>query len=469
MGNLSAVTVAMNAAWNSMKQGFDPGKQFSPGEPLTVAGTDPVSMGPRQSQYRMGQNLNITPRVEENMMPFALLRTLADSSDIIRICINARKDQVAGLGWDIVPVDPEDQGEYKEQIKVIKSFFQKPDRVLDFVTWQGQLIEEVLVTDALTLFRRKTKGGSLYAIEQIDGTTIKPLVDIRGKTPLPPEEAYQQILYGRVQSSYNLNEMIYAPKNRRIWTQYGMSPTEIIIIKVNLALRRDDFFMRYYTKGAMPDAGLFQTDTNWTPEQLASYQELWNDLMSGNIDNRMSLRFVPKGSYTATKEWKFENSFDEWLARIIANAFSVSPMMFTKMMNRASGGVTEQMQADVGLKPLVKYLETIYSNIIQSDLGQLNLKFKFVDQKADDAALEVDKNVKYVGAGIYSVDEVRQSEGKAPVGIPNMIIAGGAGPVFLTKEVIEKAIANQLNPQNTGIIADSSVSPEPSSTENTDK
>lgn len=451
---LNAVSSAMSVAWKAMKMGFDDGVQFSPGQPLQVQGNDPLSMGPRQNQYRTGQNLNINPRAENDLTPFSILRTLADSSDLVRICINARKDQMAGLEWDIVPKNPEDTGDYKSEIDTLKEFFEYPDRVLDFPTWQGQFLEEVMVTDAPCLFRRMTRGGTLYGIEQIDGTTIKPLVDVRGRTPLPPEKAYQQILYGRVQSEYDVNELIYAPRVRRVWTQYGMSPTEIIIIKVNLALRRDDFYMRYYTKGAMPDAGLFQTETNWTPDQLAQYQELWDDLMRGNIDNRMSLRFVPKGTYTPTKEWKFESAFDEWLGRIVANAFSVSPMMFAKMMNRASGGVQEQIQNDVGLKPLIKYMENVLSRIIQIDLKQPKLKFKYIDKKADDAALEVDKNVKYVAAGIYSIDEVRQAEGKAALGIPNMIISGGAGPVFLTKDVIDRAIEGLTNPQAPGLLAD---------------
>lgn len=453
--SLSTISSAMSVAWRAMKQGFDDGQQFPPGQPLEVQGNDPQRMGPRQTMFNVGQNLNISPRSEVQAAPFALLRTLSDSSDLIRICINMRKEQMAGLEWDIVPKDPEDQGTYTEEIKVIKEFFEYPDRVLDFQTWQGQYLEEVMVNDAPCLYRRKTRKGTLYGIEQIDGTTIKPLIDVRGRTPLPPNTAYQQILYGRVQSEYNMDEMVYAPRNRRIWTQYGMSSTEIILVKTNLALRRDDFFMRYYTKGAMPDAGLFETDTNWTPDQLAQYQELWNDLMSGNIDNRMSLRFVPKGTYTQTKEWKFESSFDEWLGRITANAFQVSPMIFTKMMNRASGGVQEQIQNDVGLRPLIKYMETLFNRFIQIDLEQPKLRFKYTDRKAEDAQLEVDKNVKYVAAGIYSIDEVRQAEGKAALGIPNMIISGGAGPVFLTKEVVDRSIEGLLNPQDPSVLADS--------------
>jgi hypothetical protein len=38
-----------------------------------------------------------------------------------------------------------------------------------------------------------------------------------------------------------------------------------------------------------------------------------------------------------------------------------------------------------------------------------------------------------------------------------MIISGGAGPVFLTREVIDKSIEGLLNPQDTSIIADQST------------
>jgi hypothetical protein len=58
------------------------------------------------------------------------------------------------------------------------------------------LLEEMLVIDAATLYPRYNRGGSLYALDIIDGATIQPLIGEDGRAPEPPDPAYQQILKG---------------------------------------------------------------------------------------------------------------------------------------------------------------------------------------------------------------------------------------------------------------------------------
>ena len=57
-------------------------------------------------------------------------------------------------------------------------------------------LEDMLVIDAVTLYPRYTRGGDLYAVDVIDGSTITPLVADDGRTPEPPDPAYQQVLHG---------------------------------------------------------------------------------------------------------------------------------------------------------------------------------------------------------------------------------------------------------------------------------
>jgi hypothetical protein len=65
--------------------------------------------------------------------------------------------------------------------------------------------------DAPALCKRRTRGGALYALEPLDGATIKRLIDDWGRTPLPPPPAYQQILKGVPAVDYGADELIYAP------------------------------------------------------------------------------------------------------------------------------------------------------------------------------------------------------------------------------------------------------------------
>ena len=45
------------------------------------------------------------------------------------------------------------------------------------------LLEDLLVIDAATIYPRLTRGGSLYSLDVIDGSTITPLIAEDGRSP----------------------------------------------------------------------------------------------------------------------------------------------------------------------------------------------------------------------------------------------------------------------------------------------
>ena len=264
---------------------YGDGQQFSPGQPMQPAHSNNP---PWQNQFRVGRNLIVTPRAEDpRLTPFQVLRTLAESHDIVSICIKMMIDQVTGDEHDIVPAKKEDKTDHSDDIDKVKAFFYKPDKVHLFNDWLKIYLNDVLPIDAGCIYKRRTRSGKLYSLDIVDGSTVKPLIDAYGRVPLPPNAAYQQIIYGIPYGSadkaagFTTNDIIYRPRYPRSWTPYGFAPTEQLLMKINIMLRRDDFHLRYYTKGALPDAGLFQVDAEWTPEQLDQYQQLWNDVMSG--------------------------------------------------------------------------------------------------------------------------------------------------------------------------------------------
>ncbi len=67
---------------------------------------------------------------------------------------------------------------------------------------------------------------------------------------------------------------------------------------------------------------------NWTPDQIASYQKYWDAYFDGDLGRRRRAKFVPGGvakTFVQTREPDLKGPFDEWLARIICFAFSISP------------------------------------------------------------------------------------------------------------------------------------------------
>ena len=196
------------------------------------------------------------------------------------------------------------------------------------------LLEDMLVIDAATIYPRYTRGGSLYSLDIIDGATIKPLIGEDGRSPEPPDPAYQQILHGVPAADFSADELLYLPRNMRAHRLYGMSPVEQIALAV--ALRRDAATLDYYRTGSSPDA--FATlPKEWTADQIRSFQDYFDALMSGNLARRRMTKFMPADfKLIEARQPPLKDMYDEWLARIICYAFSVPASPFVSQVNRAT-------------------------------------------------------------------------------------------------------------------------------------
>ena len=265
---------------------------FGPQAPLPPAA--PPEVAGRQFDYPFGFNLAVTPRNHEPT-GFAELRGLADSYDLLRCVIETRKDQVERLTWHIrkrpgFRVQASDAA----RIAALAGFFARPDKLHAWPTWLRMLLEDLLVIDAPTLYLRRARGGALWALEVLDGATIKRLIDPWGRTPAPPDPAYQQILKGVPAVDYTAEELIYAPRNCRAHKAYGFSPVEQVQMSVNIALRRQIYQLQYYTEGNIPEA-LIGVPDSWNPDQIRQFQSYWDALNAGDTAERRHAKFVPGG------------------------------------------------------------------------------------------------------------------------------------------------------------------------------
>lgn len=269
------------------------------------------------------------------------------------------------------------------------------------------LLEDLLVIDAPTVYIRKTLGGQLYAVEPVDGATIKRVLDVTGRTPIPPATAYQQILKGMPAVDYSREELIYLPRNPRTHKVYGYSPVEQIITTVNIALRRQTHQLSYYTDGSTPDL-IFQVPESWTPDNVKQFEEYWNGLLSGDVQERRRTRFVPNGvAPVDTKEKALKDEYDEWLARVVCFAFSISPQAFVKEMNRATAQTAQEAALSEGLAPLMQWVKALIDRIIFMCFGFSDIEFKWdtMESIKPKEQAEIDKT--YVDAKVLHPDEIR--------------------------------------------------------------
>ncbi|HKW75208.1 MAG TPA: phage portal protein [Terriglobales bacterium] len=389
---------------------------FGPDLPLPVSA--PPATPPRTTDYPVAYNINIQPRTLE-AISFAQMRSLADSFDLVRLCIETRKDQVSRVPWIFRAKDKAARNANDSRIAQLTDFFSSPDREHTWQQWIRLLLEDLLVLDAPALAPLASPDGelwsagkSLYALEVIDGATIARKIDSMGRTPASPAIAYQQILKGMPAVNFTAGQLIYRPRNVRAHKFFGFSPVEQIILTINIGLRRQMHLLNYYTEGNVPEA-LVQTPKEWSADQISEFQEWFDSALAGNSRRRRRITFVPEcGNIQFTRDPKLKDELDEWITRIVCYAFSLSPQQFLPQMNRATAETSVEQANAEGLAPLLCYLADTVNLVVQRYFGYGDLEFVWQQDRSLDPLSQAQVDEIYLRSGVLTVDEVRAQLGK---------------------------------------------------------
>lgn len=416
---------------------------FPPGEP--IAPVAPGAAG-RRFDYPSNYNINIRPRTYEPVS-FELLRALADPTvggyDLLRLAIETRKDQMGKLVWSVLPRKKgtdTSRPKSDDSCLEVEEMLRRPDGHTSWQQWSSQLVEEHLVIDAPTIYRKRDLGGRTTGLELMDGALIRPLINYDGRRP-SSGPAYQQVLKGVPAVNYTREELLYIPRNPRVNKVYGFSCVEQVITTVNIALRRQAGQLAYFTEGNIPDA-ITAVPESWTTHQIREFQDYWDGMVNDALTRRR-MRFVPAGvaMQMTRKDDALVDAFDEWLARIIAYAFSLPPTPFVKMQNRATAETAYETSLSEGLQPMMEWLKGLLDYIIANWLGYPNLELIWDDIKKTDPAEKEQRDLAAIAEGVISRDDMRAERGLEPLGIGPVV--RGIGPLgFMSIEAMKKAIAN---------------------------
>jgi hypothetical protein len=403
----------INTAGQWLVRNVIPAAWFGPGQPLAPVAQDQADG--RTWDYPTGQNLRFTPRGQEPVT-FAQLRALAENYDLIRILIESRKDQVCKQGWTIKPKD--EGAALTARAKEIRKFLEKPDLILPWDAWLRKILEDQLVLDAATVYPRMTKGGGLYSLDVIDGTTVTPLIDLYGRVPDPPSPAYQQIIKGVPAHDYRRDEIHYWPRNPRPGKVYGYGPVEQIIMTVNIGLRRQLTQLYTLTEGNVPEA-LIGVPEAWTPQQVKQFQTYWDEMLQGNLATKSRAKFVPGGVlYHEINKGELFGHADEWLARVTCYAFSISPQPFVKEQNRATASTAKETAEEEGLAPTMQWVKTFMDRIIADFFKAPDLEFAWKTEKEVDHLIQAQIDQIYINARVYKPEYVADRMGIDPKWVP---------------------------------------------------
>lgn len=372
-----------------------------------------------------------------NGIDFATLRRFSVQYDVARAAINRRKRQLNALEWDIVNAESDDQSDNSAIIKQVKKDFKSIGgykvRFREFI---DTLVDDLLVLDAMVLYKRPNMGGGLYSLEPVDAATIVLDLDDNGSTPMPPDIAYRQIIHGKEVATFTADEMYYEMMNARTYTPYGLAPLESLVLGVTAALKSDIYNVHLLTEGNIPE-GFFGVPENWTPDQIKEFQGLWDAALSGDTRAMSKLKFVPsgKGATGYTPAVKPEDmrykELQDWLMHKTCMLFEIPPneLGFTDSVNKSTGEVQSDIAIDSGLRPLAMFFQEIFTDVIQTDMAFEGLAFKYTGLDQVDERAEAEKNEILIRSGQATVDEVRLDQGKKALGVDKPFVLGS--PTFI--------------------------------------
>lgn len=466
---------------------------FGPGQPIRPEAIDPLTAAgrtePRVWEYPQSWNL---PGNNRREVPWQVLRASSIGVDIIRRCIEARKKHARDLqwSWSVRPQVVEDayaantrggyddaaaalRTKYASEINRLTQFWEKPWRSQGwtFGQWINSLMEEYLVLDAVAIYPRMSLGGDVLDMEQVDGSTIKPLLDHRGARPLPPHPAYQQEIWGFprgewaasatqdqngnvvIENGFAASELFYYRENTRVYSPYGLSAVEQALISARLYLKRQGWMLAEYDDGSTPLTVWElpeEPGREMTPKQRREWEQTINAELAGQQAARHRMKVgVPgwKVHQLSSADERYKPDFDLFLVKLVCGhlGMTATDLGFSETTGLGSAGWQEgqaEVGGKIGRRPDVKVLADVINDASRQFLtAPPELEFSFNDPAAaNDKESDDVTNQQRTRATITLNDDRRLQ--KLPLlddpeaDMPFLIT--GTGPVFI-KDAFKRA------------------------------
>jgi HK97 family phage portal protein len=359
----------------------------------------------------------------------ANLRRFAETP-LVRRAINVIKDRIAAMDWQVRlrrGVEPGDADEELKKLKALRRVLEEPNPSDSFRTLIEQAIEDALTGGFGAIEMEPTGDAERPAmLWPVDGASIRINAKWDGQPDTP---RYAQALPGQLESSavdLRDDQLMYIRMNPRSFTPFGLGPLEVAFETVNQFLCAHRFAGKLAANSVAQYALWLNEATPMQHERLIRW---WQDEIEGTgrvplLSSEQKpevLRFAQGTDADLRLAWQ------EFLIRMIANAFGLPPLMLglEADVNRA----TAEEMADEAFRGAISPLAMLMAGHITRDLfgkciGWREFEFVFNDLSARDEETALQVQVKLLQAGVLTVDEVRAMRGMAPLRSEPSMAAG---------------------------------------------
>lgn len=365
------------------------------------------------SPWRPGGNAHGLPKPTP-----AALRRFAEVP-VARRAINVVKDRIASMDWQVrAKRDAVVDDDLRERLAALRRALAEPNPQDSFRTLLEPVLEDVIVGGFGAMEIEQTADvAAPVRLWPVDGATIAVDGGWDGSAESP---RYLQTVPGAAKTVSLLDrELMYVRLNSRSYTPFGLGRLEVAFETVNHFLSAHRYAAKLASNSVVQYA-LWLDEA--TPQQQERLIRWWQDEVEGTAQVPILstgkkpevLRFGGGTDADLRLHWQ------EFLLRVIANAFDLPPMLLGLEgdVNRSTAGELAEQAFQSAIVPVAKLLaDHMTRDVIAKALGWTDIEFVFTDLMTRDATEEADLQIKLLSAGVLSVAEVRAMRGLGPVAL----------------------------------------------------
>ena len=159
----------------------------------------------------------------------------------------------------------------------------------------------------------------------------------------------------------------------------------------------------------------------WTSTQIKDFQKWFDSMLAGNLGMKRRMIMIPdaKREPTMTKSEALTDVTDDYLIRVVAFAFSITPQNLIKQVNRGTAKESSDVAQIEGLEPYLKHIENVMNEeIIVKHLQKPDLEFAYLDEREMDPEKQSKVDDLYLRNATYTINEIREARGDDPLDFP---------------------------------------------------
>lgn len=412
-----------------------------------------------ENPIRMAQATNYKDK--PSSLSYNILYQMSVKNSVVGAVINTRVNQVStftkpsrfsedGIGYKIRLRDPlaVPTSEQTEVMNSIELFlencgFNDNSERDDFDTFIRKITRDSLTYDQMCFEIIPDRKGKPAEIVAVDAATIRAASEnyqadsswSKFSANKNEEIKWVQVVDGTIVSGFTARELAFGVRNPRTninLQPYGFSELEQLIQQVTSHLYAEEYNSKFFSQGGTTKGIInIKSDPNGVgnKEQLESFKRQWRAQVNGMTGAwKTPVLQVPDGiEYINVSQSNREMEFEKWmnyLVNIVCAIYQIDPAEVNFPNNGGvsgtGGGVFESSQEakiknskDKGLKPLLRFIETIINKYIVSKFSQdYVFVFTGLDEKSDEEKAELDsKQVKTW----RTINEIRKEHGEKPL------------------------------------------------------